>query len=138
MKSAWPGQFTSCILGTHNVKLATYISVIGDEILKGQIIDSNSHFLCRRLFTLGVDVKKVCLQHSRLANVNSVMLEITFRLQAHGTVSPVTCTVFALTSVTTKQSISSCDIFLAASRACGNFFNVLSMLLFYWGKTEKW
>ena len=35
------------------------ISVIGDEILKGQVIDSNSHFLCRRLFTLGVDVKKV-------------------------------------------------------------------------------
>ena len=36
-----------------------FVSVIGDEILKGQVIDSNSHFLCRRLFTLGVDVKKV-------------------------------------------------------------------------------
>ncbi|KAI0242524.1 FAD synthase [Lamellibrachia satsuma] len=37
------------------------IIIIGDEILKGQIIDSNSHFLCRRLFTLGVDVKKIAV-----------------------------------------------------------------------------
>ena len=37
-------------------------SVIGDEILKGQVQDSNSHFLCKKLFALGAKVKKVNLQ----------------------------------------------------------------------------
>ena len=35
------------------------LSVIGDEILKGHVYDTNSHFLCRRLFSLGVKVKRV-------------------------------------------------------------------------------
>ena len=33
--------------------------IIGDEILKGQIPDTNSFFLCKRLFQLGVSVNKV-------------------------------------------------------------------------------
>ncbi|ELT90649.1 hypothetical protein CAPTEDRAFT_220999 [Capitella teleta] len=33
--------------------------VIGDEILKGHVQDTNSTFLCRRLFSLGVRVKRV-------------------------------------------------------------------------------
>ena len=33
--------------------------VIGDEILKGHVQDTNSNFLCQRLFQLGVKVNKV-------------------------------------------------------------------------------
>uniref|UniRef100_A0A1I7TGH0 MoCF_biosynth domain-containing protein n=1 Tax=Caenorhabditis tropicalis TaxID=1561998 RepID=A0A1I7TGH0_9PELO len=35
------------------------IVVIGDEILKGTTKDTNSHFLCKRLHKLGVNIRKV-------------------------------------------------------------------------------
>lgn len=35
------------------------ILIVGDEILKGQTADTNSFFLCRRLFALGVKVSRI-------------------------------------------------------------------------------
>lgn len=35
------------------------IIVIGDEILKGQVLDTNTHFLTKHLFSWGVKVKKI-------------------------------------------------------------------------------
>ncbi|XP_071548027.1 FAD synthase-like isoform X3 [Panulirus ornatus] len=35
------------------------IIIIGDEVLRGQIADTNSFFMCRRLFCLGVTVARV-------------------------------------------------------------------------------
>ncbi|XP_064634577.1 FAD synthase-like isoform X2 [Lineus longissimus] len=33
--------------------------LIGDEILKGQVRDTNSHFFCKRLFAIGVKVERI-------------------------------------------------------------------------------
>ena len=38
----------------------------------------------------------------------------------------------------TEQPTSGCDIFIVASRAQGDYLNVLSIILFYWGKRKTW
>jgi len=35
------------------------IIIIGDEILKGQVVDTNTIFLTKKLYDLGVQVKKI-------------------------------------------------------------------------------
>ncbi|XP_063222856.1 FAD synthase-like isoform X4 [Bacillus rossius redtenbacheri] len=39
--------------------LTAGIIVIGDEVLKGQVMDTNSHVLCKRLRACGISVRKV-------------------------------------------------------------------------------
>jgi len=46
-------------VGRSNGPPTVGIIVIGDEILKGHTQDTNSHFLVRRLFTLGARVRKI-------------------------------------------------------------------------------
>ena len=45
--------------GQTSLYFLCYFSVIGDEILKGHTYDTNSHFLCKELYALGVKVEKV-------------------------------------------------------------------------------
>lgn len=38
-------------------------TVIGNEILKAQVKDTNSQFICKLLYRCGVTVKKVSIQY---------------------------------------------------------------------------
>ena len=37
------------------------ILVVGNEILSGKVVDTNSPYLCQELYTLGVDVRRVAV-----------------------------------------------------------------------------
>jgi len=37
------------------------ILVIGNEILSGKVVDTNSPYLCQELYSLGVDVQRICV-----------------------------------------------------------------------------
>ena len=41
------------------LRVSVAILVIGDEILKGQVADTNSHYLCHELTSVGADVRKI-------------------------------------------------------------------------------
>jgi FAD synthetase len=45
------------------------IIIIGDEILKGHVQDTNSHYLCHQLWLLGVKVCKVAVVADSIADI---------------------------------------------------------------------
>ena len=63
-------------VGTSNGQPIVGIIVIGDEILKGQTRDTNSHFLVRRLFTLGARVRKISVVPDEL---DVIAKEVSYR-----------------------------------------------------------
>jgi len=58
-----------------NGKPSVGIIIIGDEILKGQTQDTNSHFLTRRLYSLGVRVRKITVIPD---DVTTIAAEVIF------------------------------------------------------------
>ena len=52
-------RFQRCYTMTSLAKPTAGIIIIGDEILKGQTKDTNTHFLTKRLKELGVKVRRV-------------------------------------------------------------------------------
>ncbi|KAK3910922.1 FAD synthase [Frankliniella fusca] len=52
-------QTMSCFSSSSKTNPTAGIIVIGDEILKGQVRDSNSHFIISKLYSIGVRVMKV-------------------------------------------------------------------------------
>lgn len=57
--STWLKQTMSCFSSASKTVPTAGIIVIGDEILKGQVRDSNSHFIISKLYNIGVRVMKV-------------------------------------------------------------------------------
>lgn len=60
-KSSWGLQyFRLCYLNrSMSSKCTAGIIIIGDEITKGKVVDTNSHFVAQKLYSLGVDVRKI-------------------------------------------------------------------------------
>lgn len=50
----------------YNVAFVPLFLVIGDEILKAQVKDTNSYYMCSRLYKCGIQVKKVINRHAIL------------------------------------------------------------------------
>nr|XP_054761805.1 FAD synthase-like [Lytechinus pictus] len=55
------------------------IIIIGDEILKGHTMDTNSHFICSELYKLGVRVERVSVIHDDLSVIASEVASFSKR-----------------------------------------------------------
>ncbi|XP_045175056.2 FAD synthase-like [Mercenaria mercenaria] len=53
------------------------IIVIGDEILKGQVADTNTHFMTRHLFSWGVKVKKISVVPDDIDTIAKEIVEFS-------------------------------------------------------------
>uniref|UniRef100_A0A1B6D1H1 FAD synthase n=1 Tax=Clastoptera arizonana TaxID=38151 RepID=A0A1B6D1H1_9HEMI len=53
------------------------IIVIGDEILKGNVQDTNSNFICKRLYKLGVQVKKISVIDDSIVSISKTVADFS-------------------------------------------------------------
>ncbi|KAI9551950.1 hypothetical protein GHT06_022287 [Daphnia sinensis] len=60
-KNSWGlHYFRRCFLNrSMSSKCTAGIIIIGDEITKGKVADTNSHYVAQKLYSLGVDVRKI-------------------------------------------------------------------------------
>jgi len=47
------------------------ILIIGDEVLKGQVVDINSHFLCKQLYSLGIKLGRISVIPDDLDDISA-------------------------------------------------------------------
>ncbi|XP_076472188.1 FAD synthase-like isoform X2 [Babylonia areolata] len=69
--------YTSSCSEMAQKRVTAGIIIVGDEILKGQTKDTNSHFIAKRLFALGVDVKKVSVIGDDLEGIAKEVAEFS-------------------------------------------------------------
>lgn len=55
------------------------IIIVGDEILKGQVKDVNSHFICKRLRAVGTKVEKMSVVGDNIDDIANVVKEFSQR-----------------------------------------------------------
>ena len=98
-KNCYVYAFCCCV--KQNKTKFNSTAVIGDEILKGHVHDSNSHFITKNLFSLGVKVKKV------------IMRRLSFFFRLNYRIAPCRCPSFQTTWMTSRRR---CPSSLASTR----------------------
>ena len=66
-----PIEQTVKLMSTLTKKPTAGIIIIGDEILKGQTQDTNTHFLAQNLKTNGIQLKRVVVIPDEIGNVKT-------------------------------------------------------------------
>ncbi|CAL8096975.1 unnamed protein product [Orchesella dallaii] len=55
------------------------ILIIGDEILKGQVMDTNSHFVCKELYSYGVKVARIAVISDSIEEISKEVRKFSSR-----------------------------------------------------------